>query len=106
MTTTNPTTAQIERLFNAGYDIDTLRWYEGFEDWYAARLEEAGAPANADEIIAEYNGLLDRFFDAATITESDEINRKMEKIFWEIHKQGYHFKWAGNRVAAIIPYAA
>lgn len=47
--TANTNTQTIERLFDAGYDIDTLRWYEGFEDWYQARLEEASAPADLEE---------------------------------------------------------
>lgn len=57
------------------------------------------------EIINQYNALLDKYFDAATITESNKIQREMEAIFWQLHKAGLHFKWDGNRVADIVTYA-
>ena len=33
---------EIEKLFQAGYDVNILQYFEGFEYWYAKRLEEAG----------------------------------------------------------------
>lgn len=60
--------------------------------------------AKAD-IINQYNALLDRFFVAATITESNKIQAEMGQMYWKLHKAGLHFKWGGNYVADIVTYA-
>lgn len=57
------------------------------------------------EIVNQYNALLDRFFAAATITESNKIQDEMGKVYWRLHNAGLHFKWEGNRVADIVTYA-
>jgi len=59
-------------------------------------------------IISRYNSLLDKFFAAATITESDRIQNEMGRIFWhEVCKPGYCFVWSkSNRILDIIHRSA
>lgn len=57
-------------------------------------------------IIDRYNGLLDRYFAAATIPETNRIQGAMGEIYWKLHKLGYHFEWNDKYVSDIIPYSA
>ena len=55
-------------------------------------------------IISRYNKLLDEYFEAMTVPESNRINDKMSRIFWhEVCKPGYRFVWNdSNRIEDIV----
>lgn len=55
-------------------------------------------------IISRYNSLLDKYFAAMTIPETNIIQREMDGIFWnEVCKLGYRFVWnKRNRIEDIV----